>query len=93
VLPISYTYTSLYATPDSETHFRTVQVQLDPVENFALPSQPVCIGGSLTGQQQSIFSRLSAEVGRIRSQTWDLASDTCPSIRDSPPGPYRHLRQ
>jgi hypothetical protein len=46
VLPISYTYTSLYATPDNETHFRTVQVQLDPVENFALPAQPVGIGGS-----------------------------------------------
>lgn len=46
VLPISYTYTSLYATPDNETHFRTVQVQLDPVENFAPPAQPVCIGGS-----------------------------------------------
>ena len=46
VVPISYTYTSLYATPDNETHFRTVQVQLDPVENFAPPAQPVCIGGS-----------------------------------------------
>ena len=46
VLPIRYTYTSLYATPDNETHFRTVQVQLDPVENFAPPAQPVHIGAS-----------------------------------------------
>lgn len=44
MLPISHTYTSLYATPDNETHFRTVRVQLDPVENFAVPAQPVCIG-------------------------------------------------
>ena len=46
MLPISHTYTSIYATPDNETHFRTVRVQLDPVENFAVPAQPVCIGGS-----------------------------------------------
>lgn len=46
MVPISHTYTSIYATPDNETHFRTVRVQFDPVENFAVPAQPVCIGGS-----------------------------------------------
>lgn len=45
MLPISHTYTSLYATPDNETHFRSVHVQLDPTEDFAPPAQPVCIGG------------------------------------------------
>jgi hypothetical protein len=41
------TYASLYATPDNETHFRTVQVQLDLIENFAVPTQPLYIGGTL----------------------------------------------
>jgi hypothetical protein len=45
--PISHTYASLYATPDNETHFRTVPVRLDLIDNFAVPAQPLYIGGAL----------------------------------------------
>jgi hypothetical protein len=42
--PIGHRYTSLYATPDRETHLRSVQVHLDP-KDFAPPAQPLDIGG------------------------------------------------
>jgi hypothetical protein len=45
MLSISHTYVSIYATSDNETHFRMVQAQLDPVEEFAIPAQPLYIGG------------------------------------------------
>jgi hypothetical protein len=38
MLPVSHTCVSLYATSDNETHFRMVQVQLDLVEDFAVPA-------------------------------------------------------
>ena len=41
MLSVSHTYVSLYATPDNETHFRMVQVQLDLVEDFAIPAEPL----------------------------------------------------
>ena len=47
MLPTSHTYVWLYATSDNETHFRTVRVQLELIENFAVPAQPLYIGGTL----------------------------------------------
>jgi hypothetical protein len=44
MLPVGHTYVLLYATSDHETHFRMVQVQLDLVEDFAPPAQPLYIG-------------------------------------------------
>ena len=40
---IDHGYTSLYATPDGETHLRTVDVQLEP-SGFAPPAQPLLLG-------------------------------------------------
>ena len=37
---IGYRYTSVYATPDGETHLRTIEVQLEPTD-FAPPAQPL----------------------------------------------------
>src|SRR3954453_9575664 len=42
-MSIEHWYTSLYATPDGETHFRTVDSRLTPSE-FAPPAQPLLVG-------------------------------------------------
>lgn len=51
MLPVSHTYISLYATSDNETHFRMVQVRLGLVEDFAIPAQPLYIGGTLLSRR------------------------------------------
>jgi len=56
MLPVSHTYVSLYATPDNETHFRMVQVQLDLVEDFAIPAQPLYIGGTLPSRRAFLLA-------------------------------------
>jgi hypothetical protein len=56
MLPISHTYVSLYATADNETHFRTVQVRLDLIENFAVPAQPLYIGGTLSSSRAFLLA-------------------------------------
>jgi hypothetical protein len=40
---IDHGYTSLYATPDGETHLRVVDVRLEP-SDFAPPAQPLLLG-------------------------------------------------
>jgi hypothetical protein len=42
-MSIDHGYTSLYATPDGETHLRTVDVHLKP-SSFAPPAQPLLLG-------------------------------------------------
>jgi len=44
--PSRYTYTRLYCTPDTETHFQDVTVDLTKIE-FAPPAPPIYIGGKL----------------------------------------------
>jgi hypothetical protein len=56
MLPVSHTYVSLYATTDNETHFRMVQVQLDLVEDFAPPAQPLYIGGALPSRRAFLLA-------------------------------------
>jgi hypothetical protein len=43
-MSIDHEYTALYATPDGETHLRTVEVQLES-SDFAPPAQPLLLGG------------------------------------------------
>jgi hypothetical protein len=56
MLPVSHTYVSLYATSDNETHFRMLQVQLDLVEDFAIPAQPLYIGGTLASRRAFLLA-------------------------------------
>jgi hypothetical protein len=56
MLPISHTYISLYATPDSETHFRPVRVWLNLTENFAVPAQPRYIGGTIPSNRAFLLA-------------------------------------
>jgi uncharacterized cupin superfamily protein len=42
-VPINQRYTSVYATPDGETHLRTVDVRLEP-SDFAPPAEPLLLG-------------------------------------------------
>jgi uncharacterized protein DUF861 len=44
--PSRFTYTRIYCTPDTETHFQDVTVELVKM-NFAPPAAPVYIGGKL----------------------------------------------
>ncbi len=44
--PSRFTYTRIYCTPDTETHFQDVTVELAKM-NFAPPAAPVYIGGKL----------------------------------------------
>jgi hypothetical protein len=53
---ISHTYISLYATSDNETHFRMVQARLDLVEDFAIPAQPLYIGGTLLSRRAFLLA-------------------------------------
>jgi hypothetical protein len=56
MLPAGHTYVSLYATSDNETHFRAVQVQLDLVEDFVIPTQPLYIGGALPSRKAFLLA-------------------------------------
>ena len=42
-MSIDHRYTAVYATPDGDTHLRTVDVQLEP-SDFAPPAQPLLLG-------------------------------------------------
>ena len=42
-MSIDHRYTSVYATPDGETHLRAVDVRLEP-SDFAPPAQPLLVG-------------------------------------------------
>lgn len=56
MLPVSHTYFSLYATPDNETHFRVVRIPFGRVEDFAIPAQPVYIGGTLPSRRTFLLA-------------------------------------
>jgi hypothetical protein len=43
--PSRFTYTRIYCTPDRETHFENVTVELSKM-SFAPPAAPVYIGGT-----------------------------------------------
>src|SRR5436305_12049479 len=43
-MSIDHAYTSLYATPNGETHLRAVDVRLESAD-FAPPAQPLLVGG------------------------------------------------
>jgi hypothetical protein len=56
MLAVSHTYVSLYATSDNETHFRIVQIQFDLVKDFAIPAQPLYIGGPLPSRRTFLLA-------------------------------------
>lgn len=43
--PSRFSYTRLYCTPDNESHFEDVTVELSKI-NFAPPASPIYVGGS-----------------------------------------------
>jgi hypothetical protein len=47
---IDHGYTSVYATPDGETHLRAVDVRLEPVD-FAPPAEPLLVGVAQTASR------------------------------------------
>jgi hypothetical protein len=77
MLSVSHTYVSLYATSDNETHFRMVQVSFNLVENFAIPAQPLYIGGALSSRRAFLLA----------------FPPVCPPSRHRSAGPYRQLCQ
>ncbi len=89
--PIGHGYTSLYATPDRETHLRSVQVHLDP-KDFAPPAQSLDIGGAQAASR-CLFLAFPCQWGKPDFEKRNPAPNPRASVRHRSTQPYRDLRQ